>query len=260
MSEPSWSTVVLVAALVSATVSLTTQWARETGRLHMAWEARAQAESPEQAPPVEDAEEVAEPEGVAVVPELIGLPTEVAAELMWSRGLHYVVKAMREDASAPRGAVLSQEPLPGSSLPRQSTVSVVVSKGAPKLTALPELKDMTAGEAIILLESAGLTTPPVAQEDMEAPVTGTDPAAGTELEPGTSVALQWAPKASEVPKVTGLRLAAARKKLKAAGFKVGKVRSRFVEERPAWAVLRQSPKAGTQAEPGTSIDLVRNED
>lgn len=255
MSEPSWSTVVLVAALVSASVSLTTQWARETGRLGLVWQAHAQEGADQEA-----AEEPKEPEGVAAVPPLTGLPTEVAAELMWSRGLHYVVKAEREDSSAPEGVVLSQEPLAGSSLPRQGTVSVVVSKGPPELSPLADLSGMSVREARAALQAAGLRAAPVNKDDLDAVVTGSDPAAGTDLKANATVALQWAPKTVEVPKVTGMRIAKARKTLKDAGFRVGKVRFRFDEDRPAWAVLKQLPKAGVQAEPGTTIDLVRNED
>lgn len=59
------------------------------------------------------------------------------------------------DDQAPRGTVVSQEPAPGSSLPRGTEVRLVVSRG-PELVTVPNLVGLTLEEARAVLHRVGL--------------------------------------------------------------------------------------------------------
>lgn len=88
--------------------------------------------------------------------------------------------------SVPAGQVISAEPGSGASVPRGSTVTLVVSKG-PNLVAVPSLKGVkTIDGAIALLRHAGLVAGNVSGPATGHPVS-TDPAAGAKVRRGSKV-------------------------------------------------------------------------
>lgn len=91
----------------------------------------------------------------------------------------------------PEGALISVSPPPGSTLNKGDSVSVVVSMG-PVPVPVPVSAGRPLGDVLDDLDAIGLLSELAASDDGEdlaagCPVVGTDPTAGTELQPGSVV-------------------------------------------------------------------------
>ena len=120
-----------------------------------------------------------------IIPDdLIGQPyDQVAAEL---EGLSLVVERVDEpNPDQPEGTVLRVEPAGGTQVERDSTVTVVVA--IPKIE-VPDVSGMGVQAAYDELTAAGLQVAGV-QGPPVGTVTGTDPPAGSQVDPGSSVTL-----------------------------------------------------------------------
>jgi beta-lactam-binding protein with PASTA domain len=243
---PGWFAVLTIAFATSVGVVGAFYWAIVNGHVPMTMVQAAPA-----------ADKPARGEQVKV-PSLVGLPATVAGELLEARGLRLVVQERKTDDKVPAEGVVSQQPLAESSLAVDSPVSVVVSTGQPSELMLPDLTGRTMAETKQTLEGLGLVLGPVAGPN-DGVVKSSEPAAGQKLAPGSMVGLVLEPAGIEVPKVTGMGWGRAKSTLEKAGFKVGKVKERFVEELEAWVVLEQTPAAGERLPAGGVVDLVRNE-
>lgn len=91
----------------------------------------------------------------AIVPNLVGASTDSAQKQLDRLNLEYDESGEEYDNRMPAGAVISQDPVSGASVPQGSTVSVVVSLGPP-LVRVPDVFDMPLEEAIAELDKAGL--------------------------------------------------------------------------------------------------------
>jgi beta-lactam-binding protein with PASTA domain len=56
----------------------------------------------------------------------------------------------------PKGAILSQDPFPGSKVKKNRMVYLTISSMVPEKTTMPELRDLTLRQAQSMLESSGL--------------------------------------------------------------------------------------------------------
>ncbi len=125
---------------------------------------------------------------LAKVPVLVGSQRSVAVQQIRSRGLSPNVE--EEESSAPAGETISQSPSAGSELPRDSTVTIVVSAGVEQ-AQVPNVIGKERAEAVEALRAAGLE-PSVQEQETEVPsqvgrVTDQFPPPGSEVEPGTGV-------------------------------------------------------------------------
>lgn len=120
---------------------------------------------------------------------------------------------------------------------------------------VPDCAGQTAGEAHNLIVAAGLvpTDASAGQQDASWKCTGTNPAAGTEVAQGSSVAiLAEAPAAQvTVPNVVGGSLGDAHNILAAAGLKLTTVKP----DPSYWKVTAQNPAAGHKVSPGSSVSV-----
>jgi eukaryotic-like serine/threonine-protein kinase len=116
--------------------------------------------------------------------DAVGRPfDEVAAEL---EGQSLVVDRVEEPTlDQPEGTVLSVSPEPGATVPRDSTVTVVVAIAQ---IEVPDVGGQGIQSAFDELEAAGLDVDGV-QGPPVGTVQGTDPPAGTLVDPGSSVTL-----------------------------------------------------------------------
>ena len=142
-------------------------------------------------------------------------------------------------------------------------MTVRLSSG-PDLIRVPDVHGLPPGPARARLLNAGLrpTEPLIAGgEGAPGTISSSDPSAGEEVQRGTEVLLTIVPEVTtvEVPDFTGQSIRRARAAIEEAGFVVGETRQRFDDLRAPYVVLSQTPEAGTQAEPGSTIDLVMNE-
>jgi beta-lactam-binding protein with PASTA domain len=195
------------------------------------------------------------------VPVLKGLPTKSAVELLRGRNLRMVVRAEAPDEKAQRGIIIKQEPLPDSELVKGGQVSVVVSSGPQKET-VPDVVGKKMKEAAEILKEAGIEIGSVSETGTGEPgtVTSIKPSPGSEVEKGSEVDLVVTPSGVAVPKLLGLRTKKAKRALKKAGLKLGKIKWRYIEHRPANLVLSQDPDPGTKVEIGSAVDLVLNQE
>lgn len=198
----------------------------------------------------------------AEVPELRGVVGSLAGELLDARELRLTVEAQRPHPTLPAGSIIEQKPLPGSTLSPGDTVSVVISTGPSGSIEIPRtLSNITAAEAIRDLRALGLTaTTSPADAPGTAPVTRSEPAAGTTVERGSTVTLFVGPAQVEVPRVVGMRFKRAVEALEQAGLTPGRVREDYNENKLGMVILAQDPEAGTKVEPRAKVDLVRNQD
>jgi len=89
--------------------------------------------------------------------------------------------------TVPAGTVLSVRPDPGEQVPRDSTVTLVLSKGPPTVT-VPSVANLSASDAATKLQAAGLTVTST-QGSPANKVTGTNPPVGTVVRKGSSIVI-----------------------------------------------------------------------
>jgi beta-lactam-binding protein with PASTA domain len=124
-------------------------------------------------------------------------------------------------------------------------------------TQVPAVEGMPLDRAVGTLQEDGLKADIVtrASDAPEGTVYRQDPAAGTEVDDGSSVQVlvSGGPSTKPVPNAVGMTEAAARDRLVAAGLEV-RSREVFSDQAPG-TVVSQDPAAGAQAADGASVTL-----
>jgi beta-lactam-binding protein with PASTA domain len=173
--------------------------------------------------------------------------------------LTLVISATNEvfDEVIPVGKVVSTDPVGGTSVKRETPVTILVSKG-PAPVEVPPIIGTLITDATTTLGAIGLTTE-TTREDFDDSVAGTilstDPIPGTTVPKGTiiKVVLSKGPVLVDVPNVVGMDVATATTTLQSAGFQVKVVNKLTV------AILNkvysQNPAGGSKAPKGSVITL-----
>jgi serine/threonine-protein kinase len=161
------------------------------------------------------------------------------------------------DEVIPVGKVVSTDPVGGTSVKRETPVTILVSKG-PAPVEVPPIIGTLITDATTTLGPLGLTTETI-REDFDDSVAGTilstDPIPGTTVPKGTiiKVVLSKGPVLVDVPNVVGMDVATATTTLQSAGFQVKVVNKLTV------AILNkvysQNPAGGSKAPKGSVITL-----
>jgi serine/threonine-protein kinase len=202
---------------------------------------------------------------VALVPSLLGMRPEQAREILHGRGVLLSFSVERDNAQFPAGTIAEQTPLLGSQLPRGGTIQAVLSRGL-RQVPVPKVAGLKTDEASKEITRAGFSTGPQKPLASETAPIGivieTEPPAGTPLVVQATVTLlvSSGPTEKPIPKVTGMRLRAARDLLELQGFQVGKIRHGTDDARSSGVVLDQKPESTATAPPGTPVDLTVNEE
>lgn len=212
-------------------------------------------------------------------PNLHGLELREARERWRGQGIVIIEDSQRVDNSVEAGTILSQSPSGGA--PLQTKEIRVVVAAPPEMVKVPSVIGKPAAEATEELVDAGFEVPTPEREASSEPagqVLRQEPNAGSKSEKGSLVRLFVsgdpdgaaatagagetggdAPPTSEqvhVPKVTRMRLSAARAKIEKAGLVIGSVREREDEEMSGQRVISQHPSPGVLVDPGSEVDLV----
>jgi beta-lactam-binding protein with PASTA domain/predicted Ser/Thr protein kinase len=129
-----------------------------------------------------------------------------------------------------------------------------------ELVAVPDVVGEREQDAINQLEDAGFrvqTETEFSETVQRGRVLEQDPEAGERVEEGSPVTIivSRGPQPVPVPDVVGLTEEEAREELEDAGFEVGSVTPRESEEEEG-TVVDQSPPGGTDARPGSAVELV----
>ncbi len=160
------------------------------------------------------------------------------------------------DDNVPKGAVVRLNPAPGTQVNLGAVVVLVISKGpAPK--PVPDVVGQPHDQAVAALTQAGFQPfdePQTFNPQVPAnTVVATTPAAGTVIQPGTSlkVGVQTS-NAVTVPTLTGQSAQQAQQALQALGLQV---QIQAVANDPNGQVLVQSPGPGTLVQPGSTVTI-----
>jgi serine/threonine-protein kinase len=184
-----------------------------------------------------------------------GILESNAVQLIRGDGFEPRVRRLPNSDARP-GYVYEQEPEPGTRLPKDSIVTVLVSSGKPKIS-VPSVVGKSRDTAVKELTTRGLdaTVVEVNSNRPSGIVTAQDPRPGTILVGGSSVRINVSkgPKPVAVPSVIGSSYDVAAAQLQAAGFTVGRVE--VDSGRPAGEVVSQNPPGNSTASRGSSVTL-----
>jgi serine/threonine-protein kinase len=187
------------------------------------------------------------------VPRVIGYKEPRALIVLGEA--HLKPKIVRRATAKPTGLVVSQQPVEGTEVGRDTKVRIVVDAGAPTV-AVPDLVGSQYEEAAAALERAGLRPRRTTFASAEKPGTVVDqaPAAGRKIARGGSVVLSVArAEPASVPDVVGQEASAAAAALRSAGFEARQYQ--VPSTQPKGTVVAQSPSEGTQREKGSSVRI-----
>ncbi len=191
------------------------------------------------------------------VPDVVGSSLADARAVLESAGL--VVATLEVSSEVEAGTVIGTNPTAGVLVAPGTTVTVVVSSG-PSNVIVPDVVGFTEAAAENALEAAGLVVAITEETDTEVQVglvVSTNPAAGTEVAPGSSVTVVVAAQATsvEIPDVTGQPRADAKATLEDAGLRVVED-ERSSSDVAEGAVIETDPAAGAEVAIGSVVTMI----
>ncbi len=193
------------------------------------------------------------------VPDVAGRTAAEAVSALRAAGFATTTDG-QVSATVDKGLVIGTSPAGGDSADEGSTVTIDVSQGTGTVS-VPALTGLSQAQATEALTGAGLETRVVEAASAtvdEGDVISQDPAAGLQIDVGSTVAVtvSTGPAPVAVPNVTGQTLSAATLALQQAGLVVGAVDRQQSTSVPAGEIISQSPASGEAAR-GSAVDLHR---
>jgi eukaryotic-like serine/threonine-protein kinase len=190
------------------------------------------------------------------VPDVRNLTVDKAKAALVAAHLTYAGSQRQFSTDIDRGRVISTTPDIGSPQPRETAVTLVVSKG-PKPVVVPDVTGEPADQATAEIEALGLHVNPLKKFDdkvEQGNVISTSPDAGFRAHQGDTIAIivSKGPRLFPVPDVVGMKIEDAVKIIHDAGFNPDPQRT--FPFGPG-KVFRQSPDAHSQQPKGTTIEL-----
>jgi beta-lactam-binding protein with PASTA domain len=187
---------------------------------------------------------------------VVGYDRVRAERMLTDNGLG-VGSVTEQDSTQRSGTVLRTDPRADTMVRSGSSVDLVLAKCADR--SLPNVVGYDRGRAEQMLTDNGLGVGSVTEQDSTqrtGTVLRTDPAADIVVRCGSRVNLTIAkaPVLRAVPNVVGYDQAMAQRILTQQGFSIGSVTQQESNQR-ARTVLQTTPTAGTQAQPGSRINL-----
>jgi eukaryotic-like serine/threonine-protein kinase len=198
--------------------------------------------------------------GSAKVPSTAGKAEEEATGQLEAAGFQVAVERLNSAAVEP-GRVINSEPGGGSTATKGSTVTLFVSRG-PKLTKVPVVVGSQREVAVQRIRGRGLV-PGVSEEESSSPqgqVIGQSPDAGSEVEPGATVAIvvssgEEEEKESRVPNVIGKERREAVEAIRAAGLQPSVEEEETEVTGQVGRVTDQFPPPGSELEAGETVTI-----
>lgn len=189
------------------------------------------------------------------------VPAAVLTSIVTSAVLFFALRALDQRGLLPGAA----KPEPAAKAPIAAAAPAPASSAGP--VDVPSLLGMRAEQARELLHGRGLLLAFSNEREDPQYAAGTIaeqiPLPGSQLSKGgvvQAVLSKGVPAQKPIPKLTGLRLRAARELLEQQGFKPGKIRYDDDGDRSPGVVLQQKPSPPATGLAGTAIDLVVNEE
>jgi eukaryotic-like serine/threonine-protein kinase len=200
-----------------------------------------------------------------VVPDIEGMMYDRLYENDDTKVFNFLVTDSVYDNSLLPGSVIKQNPSAGSKAKKGRTIYLTVVSYTPKMSIMPELKDLTVRQAVTTLRTSGLKirrlifTPYFAGNSVLGQYFNDDTLlAGTEILEGSEIDLLAGlgeNQMSRVPFVVGLTRDEARGSLQMASFNAGM--EHFLDEPDPMhsRVYRQYPQWNADLMPGDSVTL-----
>jgi beta-lactam-binding protein with PASTA domain len=192
----------------------------------------------------------------AVVPNVVGRSRDQAVAELTDRGLES--RVVEIPSLEPVNTVTGQSPKAGTRLDQGTTVRINVSSG-PRAVEVPSVEGQpfeSANSQLLAVEFK-VARQDVESDQPEGTVVDQDPEGGSSAARGSTVTLSVStgPTTEAVPSVEDIDSETATATLEGSGFEV-RVRFRDTDD-PALEniVLEQSPAAGSQAEPGSTVTI-----
>ncbi len=188
------------------------------------------------------------------VPDVIGLPEQVAAQRIHQKGLIAIPNT--GSSSRPVAVVFAQRPGPGVQVDKGQTVTIFISSG-PARKAVPNVTDLPLEQAQQRLTAVGFKSrvKRVASTRPKGVVTEQAPVAGVTAVKGTTVVLRVSNGRQPVivPSFVGQTQGAAVSQLTKLGLKPQL--QNVPSNKPVGLVVAQKPAAGTEVDKGSTVVL-----
>ena len=197
------------------------------------------------------------------VPDLRGMTEEEARKAIEDLELGLDVAGERQPSNQyAEGEIMNQNPAPDDEVAPFSTIEVVISSGEEaKMVQVPNVVGRSESDAENTLRAANLTVvygeAAFSNEIAEGDVISSNPSAGTEVEEGTEVTIivSLGEEPATVPNLVNKSASAAESALSDAGLN-GSSSEEYSDDVPEGRVIRQSIDAGTEVDPGTTVEYV----
>lgn len=183
-----------------------------------------------------------------------GRPKDEAIRELEELGLSVTVEEAF-DNDKEEGIVIKTNPLAGSSIAKNTKVTLYVSKGAETVTMV-NVNGLSQGDAEAKLRSLGINFTIDTDNGEKGVVVRTSPAAGAKFKKSQSVTVYIGngKKAVAIPDLTGETLSYATKELNKLGLQIEAVQEKS-DSVPAGKVIRTEPAAGTKVAEGDVIKV-----
>jgi eukaryotic-like serine/threonine-protein kinase len=195
--------------------------------------------------------------GKVSTPNFVGQTEQSAKKMADNVGLTVTTSSKACEAQ-PKGSVCTQNPTPNTNVDKGSSVSLVISTGAPKVQ-VPDERGLDYASAKSQLENKGFVVQQKMQESNQTPnvVISQTPAGGTQQQKGTTITLTVAqpPAKVAVPDVTGKSCADATAALQAAGLTGTCTNTPVTDPNQNGKVVSTSPAANQQVAKNTQVTI-----
>ena len=199
------------------------------------------------------------------VPNVVGKSREQAEMDLQDAGLAVgtITRVQPSGATQAPGTVLEQDPAANEKVDRQTPVNLTVV-AQPAAVTIPDLQGQSVADAQAALLDLGLMPDGPREEPSDTvdpgQVTRTDPAAGQDVDPGSTVTIftSSGPEQVTVPLVTCQSFGSAQKEIEKAGLtpSISQETVPINSQCPHGnKVASQDPAAGTAVAPGTTVTL-----
>jgi eukaryotic-like serine/threonine-protein kinase len=207
---------------------------------------------------------------LVTVPNVVGKSREQAEADLQDAGLAVgtVTRVQPSGSTQTPGTVLDQDPAANEKVERQTSVNLTVV-AQPEAVTIPDLQGQSVADAQAALLDLGLVPDGPQQEPSDTVdqglVTRTDPAAGQDVDPGSSVTIftSSGPEQVTVPFVTCQSFGSAQNEIENAGLQPA-ISDSKVAINPQCPhgnkVAQQDPASGTAVAPGTTVTLFPGEE
>ena len=203
---------------------------------------------------------------VVPMPDFSGLTTE-QVEQEYGKDYHFILIDSIYSKTEQPGSIVQQDPLPGSKVKRGRNVYYIIVAKTPEKTTMPNLNNLSLRQAIVLLESSGLTVKELIYQEhfarnaiCEQRYNGQVIKPGTELYKGSAITLYvgYGPdrRNAKLPSLYGTPVEAVQRTLNMAGLNLGK---EVYEDRDSIQYMRVSrmepPYSAGSVKPGTFVNV-----